>query len=96
MEPSSVGISWYRGEEDFLRLKAMFKDGDVLPDTYDSWLQEAKRVSGYLTLEGFKVVRVYLDPETFPAWCQANGYDTDAQARARYATEFAQKDVTAR
>jgi hypothetical protein len=50
-----------------------------------------------VTLEGSKVVREYLDPKTFPAWCKAKGYEMDGAARARYATESAAKgDVTAR
>ena len=34
-------------------------------------------------------MKVYLDPEAFPAWCLANGYQMDAEARARYGTDFA-------
>jgi len=89
MRPTAVGITWYRREEDFLRLKAMSNDSEELEDTYDEWLENAKNVLGSLTLQGLNVVKVYLDPETFPAWCKAKGYEMDATARSRYATDFA-------
>jgi hypothetical protein len=89
MKPILLGVTWYRGKEDFDRLKAMAKDSDVLPDTYEKWLQGAEDVFGQMTLKGFTVVKVYLDPETFPAWCQANGYEIDGAARSRYGSDFA-------
>jgi hypothetical protein len=89
MKPVLLGVTWYRGKEDFDHLKAMAKDGEVLPDTYEKWLHGAEDVFGQMTLRGFTVVKVYLDPETFPAWCQANGYEMDGAARSRYGTDFA-------
>jgi hypothetical protein len=88
MKPTAVGITWYRREADYVRLKAMFTDGEKLPDTYNEWLQEAKKVSDFLTLEGFNVVRVYLDPKTLSAWCKTQNYEMDATARSLYATDF--------
>jgi hypothetical protein len=89
MKSMLLGVTWYRGKEDFDRLKAMAKDSEVLPDTYEKWLQGAEDVFGQMTLRGFTVVKVYLDPETFPARCQANGYEIDGAARSRYGSEFA-------
>ncbi|MGO9255293.1 MAG: hypothetical protein ACLQU1_03170 [Bryobacteraceae bacterium] len=40
--------------------------------------------SGTLTLEGFNVLKVSIDPETFPAWCKANGFEMDGKARTQY------------
>jgi hypothetical protein len=91
-----LGVTWYRGKEDYDRLKAMAKDGEVLPDTYEEWLRKAEEVSGQMALRGFTVVKVYLDPETFPAWCEANGYEMDGAARSRYGTEFAEKSYRAK
>jgi len=89
MKPTAVGLTWYRREEDFVRLKAMSKDSEEFPDTYDEWLEDAKNVLGTLKLQGLNVVKVYLDPETFSAWCKAKGYEMDGVARSRYATDFA-------
>jgi hypothetical protein len=89
MQGSPVGICWYR-PEDYARLMAMFTDRQRLADTYEEWLKEAKKVSGTLTLEGFNIVKVYIDPETFPAWCKKNGLEMDAKARAQYALGIAQ------
>jgi len=65
MKSMLLGVTWYRGKEDYDRLKAMAKDGEVLPDTYEEWLRKAEEVSGQMALRGFTVVKVYLDPETF-------------------------------
>ena len=89
MKPILLGVTWYRRREDFDSLKAMAKDSEVLPDTYEKWLKGAEEVFGQMTIRGFTVVKVYLDPEAFPAWCLANGYQMDAEARARYGTDFA-------
>jgi hypothetical protein len=89
MRSMPVGVIWYRGEQDYARLKAMAKDGGRLHDTYDEWLKSARNVAGTLTLEGLTVVKTYLDPKTFPAWCEANGYEMDAVARTRYSQECA-------
>jgi hypothetical protein len=89
MKSMLLGVTWYRGKKDFDRLKAMAKDAEVLPDSYEEWLHGAENVFGQMTLKGFTVVKVYLDPETFPAWCQANGYEMDGAARSRYGSDFA-------
>ncbi len=43
MPASPVGICWYR-PENYARLLAMFTDRERLPDAYEEWLKEAKKV----------------------------------------------------
>jgi hypothetical protein len=93
MKTMAVGVTWYR-REDYARLKAMFKDGEKIPDTYDEWLKSAENVFGTLTLEGLTVVKAYLDPESFPEWCKANGFEMDGAARSQYGREFAARKCT--
>ncbi|HEV3202619.1 MAG TPA: hypothetical protein VGZ73_32220 [Bryobacteraceae bacterium] len=81
-----VGMVWYR-REDYARLKQMFPDGDSLPDTFEDWCEKSREVCGVLRSEGIVLRKVYLDPETFPAWCEARGLQMDAQARTKYAME---------
>jgi hypothetical protein len=81
-----VGIVWYR-REDYARLKQMFPDGDRLPETFEGWCEKLKEVRDVLTSRGILLRRVYLDPENFPAWCEARGLKMDAQARTKYAME---------
>jgi hypothetical protein len=38
MQPARVGIVWYRREEDYVRLKAMYSDGEALPEEHIRYL----------------------------------------------------------
>ena len=38
---------------------------------------------------GLTVIRIYIDPERFPAWCAKRGLVLDAKARIAFATEGA-------
>lgn len=84
MQMNAIGIAWYR-QEDYDRLKAMFPDGDVLPDTFDSWRQKAQQLVLDLVGERILVKKAYIDPEMSPEWCRARGLAMDAQARTLYA-----------
>jgi len=88
MTTGGLGIAWYR-REDYERLKAMFIDGDNLPDTYDEWLTIANRTYNVMSAGGLVVVKALIDPETFPEWCSANGEKLDRQARSTYAAKKA-------
>ena len=90
MKVTVTGIAWYR-REDYARLKAMFQDGENLPDTFGGWLETAQRVYDTLTAEGIRVVKANIDPETFPGWCRARGHAMNTPARMAYAQEFAAK-----
>lgn len=83
-----VGIGWYRREH-YAALKKIFVDGHKLPGTYDEWLKQAERLAAHLTGEGKTVVKAYIDPEHFPAWCKAKGLDIDAKARMEWGNETA-------
>lgn len=86
MQVKATGIAWYR-REDYDRLKAMFKDGWKLADTFDSWLSSAQNTYDKLTCEGQIVEKAYIDPDTFPEWCRAHRKEMDAHGRTAYANE---------
>lgn len=84
---ASVGIAWYR-EADYEKLKSIFDDGNLLPSTYDQWLKMAEGGRKQFLSDGYLVVQVYIDPDTFPAWCRERGLKVDANARTQFgATE---------
>jgi hypothetical protein len=85
---SVVGIAWYR-RADYDRLMSIFPDREELPDTFEDWLSDAQRTYNELLLNGIIVEKAFLDPETFPKWCRANGMKMDTDGRLRYATEYA-------
>jgi hypothetical protein len=72
-----VGLVWYRAE-DFDVLKAMFVDGEVLPDTFEDWHKTAQMTEETLTAKGIEVVRVPISPGTFPEWCRARGLEMNS------------------
>ncbi len=88
MPATLIGITWYHAQ-DYDRLKAMFPDGGRLPDTFESWLENARNVWDTMTGEGFLLVKAYIDPDTFPEWCRSHGMEMDAKARVNFAQDYA-------
>lgn len=80
---------WYR-EEDWDTLKGLFADAHLLPKTYNDWLKRAEEMKTKVQAAGDVVIKVFIDPETFPAWCEKKGIAMDAEARSQLAIEVAQ------
>lgn len=91
----AVGIAWYRREH-YAALKKLFADGHKLPSTYDAWLKQAERLAAQIAGDGKAVVKAYIDPEHFPAWCRAKGLDIDAKARMEWGNETAIRELNKR
>lgn len=83
-----IAIAWYR-PQDYDRLKAMFVDGDEMPDTFQEWERSVLEMVAVLKSSGQRVVQAYIDPETFPAWCAARGLPLDTYAKTLYGAEYA-------
>lgn len=82
--PTTAGIGWYT-RENYPQCLALFDDANSLPATFDDWLAKAEKAEADLRRQGLRVVRVDIDPQTFPAWCKANGFSRlDTRARAQY------------
>ena len=85
----TVGISWYRSET-YARCLAIFDDSSDLPDTFEEWLALAEHTEAQVAQHVMKVTRVDIDPDTFPAWCTANGFaKIDKHARLAYGNAIA-------
>lgn len=82
-----IGIAWYH-RKDYKRLMKIFADSQELPSTFDEWLQLAYQTYDRLKRQGHLVEKVYIDPDTFPAWCAKRGLNINANARASFADEF--------
>ena len=87
--PMIQAMVWYR-EEDWDTLKTLFADSHLLPSTYADWLGRAEEMKTRVQADGDIVIKVYIDPETFPAWCAQKGLPMDAEARSQLAIEMAQ------
>ena len=92
LKPHPVGIAWY-AREDYGRILAIMSDAELMPDTFDDWLERAAAVEDQLRARGFRLLRVPLRPDVFLGWCQASGVPADAEARCQYAAEAADREA---
>lgn len=89
-QPSVQAMVWYK-KEDWDTLKKMFVDGDRLPPTYEEWQSRAEEMKEQAQAAGDAVIKVFIDPETFPEWCAKKGVEMDSEARSQLAIEVAQE-----
>ena len=78
-----VGAYWIK-EEDYGPLLKIFEDGGKMPPTWMEWLKMAEEMERGLKAYGHPVMRVYIDPNTFPDWCAAHGTRPGREGRKRF------------
>jgi len=88
-EPAIQAMVWYR-EEHYNQLLSIFDDTELLPPLYGDWLSRAEEKKAEVEAAGDQVIKVFIDPETFPQWCTEKGLKKDADARSLLAIEVAQ------
>ena len=86
--PTLQALVWYK-EEDWETLRELFTDSHLLPTSYADWLQRAEEMIVKVEAAGDVALKVFIDPETFPAWCKEKGKEMDGNARADLAIEVA-------
>ena len=67
--PMIQAMVWYR-EEQYAQLLTLFADADLLPSVYQDWLTRAEEKRAEVEAAGDQVIKVFIDPETFPRWCE--------------------------
>ena len=87
--PVLQAMVWYK-KEHYNELLGLFDDADLLPLTYEDWLTRAEEKKAEVEGAGDQVIKVYIDPLTFPEWCAERGLRKDADARSQLAIEVAQ------
>ena len=81
---SLIGIPWFRPDRyDAARLR--MTDADRLPPAYADWLMMAEQRERREAQAGHTTLRVYVDDDTFLAFCREKGVAPDSPARSRYA-----------
>ena len=81
-----VGAYWIK-EDDYPRLLTIFEDAGKMPPTWKEWLKMAEEMERGLKAYGHPVLRVYIDPDTFPDWCAAHGTTPGREGRKRFVAE---------
>ena len=82
----AVGVFWIE-EADYPAARAMFEDGATLPPTWNEWLKMAEEMKKGLEAYGHPVMKVRIDPATFPAWCAAHATTPGRQGRKLFVAE---------
>lgn len=82
----AVGAYWIK-EEDYPALLDVFTDGNKMPRSWNEWLKMAEEMEQGLKAYGHPVMRVYIDPKTFPAWCSAHDTTPGSQGRRKFIAE---------
>ena len=86
--PPVTALPWYaRG--DYPALLQLFSDSDLLPATYDGWLERAQIVERQFQKAGFGVAKIWIRPVPFAAWCEERNVSPDQAARLTFANEAA-------
>ncbi len=88
--PTLQAMVWYK-EEDWDTLMGLFPDRHLLPPSYADWLGRAEEMVKKVEGSGDVVMKVFIDPETFPAWCKEQGKEMNSEARAELAIQVAQQ-----
>ena len=82
----AVGVYWIE-EADYPAALKVFEDGATLPPTWKEWLKMAEEMKVGLEAYGHPVMKVRINPKTFPIWCAAHGTTTVRQGRKLFSAE---------
>ena len=88
-QPMLRAMVWYK-EEDYELLLTLFDDTELLPRTFSDWSKRAEEKKQEVEAAGDQVIKVFIDPETFPEWCATKNLPKDANSRSQLALEVAQ------
>ena len=81
-------LPWYaRG--DYPALLKLFSDSNMLPATFDAWLERAELVERQFQKAGFGVAKIWIRPVPFAAWCKERNVSPDQMARLTFVNEAA-------
>ena len=90
--PPPVGAYWIK-EEDYPALLQLFDDGDKMPPSWKEWLRVAEEMEQGLEAYGHVVLRVYIDPSTFPDWCAAHSTSPGSAGRRKFVAAAVTRDL---
>jgi hypothetical protein len=78
-----VGAYWI-DEADYPAVLKLFDDGNKMPRSWAEWHKIAEEMEKGLKAYGHVVMRVRIDPSTFPDWCAAHGTTPGRSARKAF------------
>lgn len=78
-----AGVTWYNAET-WPQVKATATDPECFEDSFAEWEKMATLARRELQRAGVRAVECHLIPQDFSAWCEANGKENNAAARAEF------------
>jgi len=84
-----IALGWYTPES-WQQLKAVATD--ELEDSFEEFVHKMTKQIQQWEVNGFEVVKVYIDIDHLVAWCKRHGYRVDSRSRAAYGTLLAMHD----
>lgn len=88
----TVGIPVCRQHE-YDAFRSIFVDAHSLPATWQEFMELMDESEQIHEDQGHRVIRVEINPRTFPDWCAQNSRRIDARARYDYARIIAQSQA---
>jgi hypothetical protein len=81
-----IGVGWYTPES-YSALLNVADDADDLPDTFEEWLKQAKKVIFMLRGEGLQPEQVFVNVVELLAWCRKRRVPLNGKNRADFVSE---------
>ncbi len=80
-----ISVAAWFDAQDYQYFKALSPVEQVLPNTFEEWLELAEKQIAGLEANGFVVEKVTIDPVEYVAWCQTSSHEPNAASRAAFA-----------
>ena len=79
----AIGVYWIK-EVDYPAVLEIFPDGAKMPRSWKEWLRMAEEMEAGLKAYGHVVMRVHIDPKTFPDWWGLPWHEPGSEGRKRF------------
>ena len=89
----TLALPWF-ARSDYPALLDLFSDANMLPATFDAWLERAELVERPFQKAGFGVAKIWIRPVPFAAWCKKRNVSLDQVARLIFINEAVQDRLT--
>jgi hypothetical protein len=91
----TLALPWF-ARSDYPALLDLFSDSDLLPTSYDAWLERAELVERQFQSAGFGVSKTWIRPIPFAAWCDERNISPDQVARLIFVNEAVRDQLESR
>jgi hypothetical protein len=80
-------VPWYH-RDDYPKILRIMADSDLMPSSYEAWLECARSLTASKVAAGCEVIPCYVEPAPFLDWCHESECSPDCAARLAYVEEL--------